>query len=216
MELTSSEKKVLSGISFNSESILNGELDEKETSTLYEMRAVDHYLHRKYPSYEFEITGCAPKDGTARDYNEWFFKAAPEGPTFTARSKELPEGFEIIDNFYGEVIKDRIDSAITLALLSDGFPIVSVNTSFWEFFGMEHGQDIPAKDVLTGKIHAGNDIKIFLDGSALKEPDPDLAIAALEKSLKKNSITGEVYVVILKSAEADPAKDRVCSDSFCL
>ncbi len=246
MELTSAEKKVLSGISFNSESIMDGKLDAKEKSTLLEMRAVGEYLHAKYPSYKFEITSFTPPEGTVHDYTEWYYQAAPAtdsilensdpsdgsspepSRTFIARSKELSDTFQITDDFYGEVIRKELADRITDILTEKGFPVIRTTISFWEFLGEEYGESIPAEDVLTGKIKAGNDIKIFLDGSALKNPIHGSAASAVmrsasenaifmtEKSLKAHAIVGDVYVVILKSQDSDPAKDRVCSDSFSL
>ena len=69
---------------------------------------------------------------------------------------------------------------------------------------------------LTGKINAGNDIKIFLDGSALKQSSYENALVELEKVFSQKKFTGDYYVVILKDKDADPARDRLYSDSFTL
>ena len=73
-----------------------------------------------------------------------------------------------------------------------------------------------ALDVLTGKINAGNDIKIFLDGSELKSSSYDNVLPALEKVFSQKRFTGDYYVVILKDKDADPARERLYSDSFTL
>ena len=219
MELTSAEKKVLSGISFNSEAIENDELGEKELSLLMEMRFVAAYLQKKYPDYSFTITGCEPMEGTSREHDEWFYSVGESGEdtsAFIARAKKDGESFVVTDDFYGEVIRDEAQAIISKHAEEGGFPVVSVSIGFWEYFGEDLGKDISAEDVLTGKIKAGNDIKIFLDGSKLQQSSHEAAISDLEKILKKKGITGDVYVVILKTADADPAKGRIFSDSFTL
>ena len=70
--------------------------------------------------------------------------------------------------------------------------------------------------VLKGEIPAGNDIKIFVDGSGIDESAYDKTISEIEKSLKKAGVKGEIYVVLLKSADGDVIRDRLYSDSFAL
>ena len=48
MDLTASEKKVLNGISFNTEEIEKGNLRESDAALLSEMRAVEKYLIEKF------------------------------------------------------------------------------------------------------------------------------------------------------------------------
>ncbi len=110
MELTNSEIKILSALSFNAEDIQNGTLTDKEEALLSEMRAVSEQLSVKYPSYSFEITGCEPKEGTARDYNEWFYRPAgsENESAYIARVLETDKGLLITDDFYGIVVKYAI------------------------------------------------------------------------------------------------------------
>ena len=218
MELTNSEIKLLTAISFNAEEIEKGNLTDKETALLNEMRAVNAQLSAKYPSYKFEITGCEPKEGTARDYNEWFYRieGTENQSAFIARVEDTAGTLSVTDDFYGEVIRDSIIDALEKIVNGAGFPLVLVNIGFWEFFGKEYGEKLSPTDVLTGKINAGNDIKLFLDGSGLKQSSYEDAVKELEENLKNNQVTGDVYVVILSSADGDMAKDRVYSDSFTL
>ncbi|WP_026518579.1 hypothetical protein [Butyrivibrio sp. MC2021] len=218
MELTSSEIRILSALSFNSEEIQNGNLTDKELSLLNEMRAVEKQLSFKYPSYTFEVTGCEPMEGTARDYNEWFYRPAgsENESAYIARTRMADNVLLITDDFYAVVIRDAILSELGKIVTGAGFPLIQSNIGFWEFFGKEYGENLPPMDVLTGKINAGNDIKLFLDGSNLKQSSYETAVKELEGSLKKSSVTGDIYVIILKNAQGDPAKDRVYSDSFSL
>lgn len=227
MELTNTEKKLLSGISFNADAIEQGELDEKDMAMLLEIRAVDAYLHKKYPSYSFELTGCEPMEGTIKEYNEWYYtgcKASeasyqPDAVTLSAhlaRAKKENDKYLISDDFYGEVIKDEIKAELEKSACACGFPVVQTNIGFWEFFDEKYGEGISYMDVLTGKIKAGNDIKIFLDGSGLKQDSYQNAVADLKKCMQQKAIKGDVYVVFLKTADGDPAKDRVYSESFTL
>ena len=218
MELTNSEIKLLTAISFNGEEIEKGNLTDKETALVNEMRAVDAHLSGKYPSYKFEITGCEPKEGTARDYDEWFYRidGTENQSAFIARVAEAAGSLSITDDFYGEVIKDSIIDALEKIINGAGFPLVLVNIGFWEFFGKEYGENLSPTEVLSGRVNAGNDIKLFLDGSNLKQSSYEEAVRELEKSLKNNQVTGDIYVVILSSADGDIAKDRVYSDSFTL
>ena len=221
MDLTNAEKKVLQGISFNTESIENGELDDKELALLHEMRAVDAYLHKKYTDYTFEITGCEPMAGTARDYDEWFYTIVSDEENsenvsaYIARARGQEGDYEITDDFYGELIQGSITRSLRNTAAEAGFTVIDAKIHFWEHFGENDGHKISAMDVLTGKVNAGNDIKIFLDGSTLKSSYEE-ALATLEKAYKDKGFVGDVYVVILSSAEGDLAKDRVFSGSFRL
>ena len=217
-ELTNEEKKVLSGITFHTEEIEKGELCEADLALLQEMRDVADYLHEKYPSYSFEITGCEPKSGTIRDYDEWYYKA--EGidreSAFIATAHEVDDRLEIKDDFYGEIIREKMITEIEKILKASKIPVIKTDISFWEYFGKEYGEGISEKDVLTGKIPAGNDIKIFVDGSGLINKDYKAVASDVEKCLKKEKICGEVYIVIIKNAQGDFLKDRLFSDSVVL
>ncbi len=216
MELSAEEKKVLSGVTFHSEEIENGELCDEDKVILENMRAVKKYLEEKYSKYQFEITGCEPKEGTARDYDEWYYKVEgiDRDSAFIAMARDVDGKLEITDDFYGELIRKDAQGEISKLLKANGFSVVQVNVSFWEYFGDEDGQALDASKVLTGVIHAGNDIKIFLDGSGLSKDAFDGEVTKLENCLKKYDIKGDIYVVFLKDANGDIVRDRLYSDSF--
>ena len=218
MELTSGEKKVLSGISFNADRIAVGELDENETEILKEMRSVGDYLKEKYPSYNLEITGCEPKSGTVRDYDEWYFESPSSDDnalTGIALFYDKDTSFEIRDNFYGEIIKASMAEQIEKALAPSA-SIIDIKISFFEYLGKEYGEDISSRDVLCGKIKAGNNIKLFVDASGIDPDDLDSKVSEIKKLLSKASVVGDIYVIFLMSSDADPLRDRVYSDDFTL
>ena len=160
-------------------------------------------------------------EGTVKEYDEWYYVAGKNAEDVTssaliARAVAVGGGFKVTDDFYGEIIRPAITAKITEAATECGFPVVQTNIGFWEYFGDKYGEDISADDVLTGKIQAGNDIKIFLDGSSLKQTSYEAAASDLEKCLRSKGVKGDVYVVILKSADGDIARDRVYSNSFTL
>ena len=88
--------------------------------------------------------------------------------------------------------------------------------SFWEMMGREYGETIPVMKVLNGAIDAGNDVKVFIDGSEIKESDYEKTVSDVEEILTRKNVIGDVYVVILKDANADFAKDRLYSDGFTI
>ncbi len=218
MELTASEKKVLNGISFNTEEIDSGNLRESDMALLKEMRAVESYLTAKYPNYSFEITGCEPKSGTTRTYSEWYFKSAEidRESAFIAMSEEDGDSFSIRDAFFGQLIGAPIKNYLEQFLAAEKLPIIRIDVSFWEYLGDEYDDKISPEKVLTGEIDAGNDFKIFLDDSMLKEKDYSAIKEKIKNCLKANNVSGEVYLVILSNADGDVARDRVFSDSILL
>ena len=218
MELTASEKKVLKGISFNTEEIESGNLRETDMAFLKEMRAVENYLVEKYPSFSFEITGCEPKSGTTRTYSEWYYKSAEveRESAFIAMSADVGGSFDIKDAFFGQLIRDSIRNCLEQMLANEKLPVIRIDVSFWEYLGNEYGEDISFEMVLTGEIDAGNDFKIFLDGSKLEDNDYLAIMEKIKNCLQANNVSGEVYLIILSSAEGDIARDRVFSDSILL
>lgn len=218
MELTASERKVLNGISFNTEEIESGNLCDKDMALLNEMRTVEKYLAEKYPSFSFEITGCEPKSGTAREYSEWYYKVAEidRESGFIAMSEEKNGSFEIKDAFFGQLIKDSIRDKLKDILESNGLPVISIDVSFWDYLGKEFDETISAEKVLKGEITAGNDFKIFLDGSMLSDTDYQATLNKIKELLQKEGVQGEIYLIILKSADSDYAKDRLFSGSLVL
>ena len=128
MELSAEEKKVLSGVTFHSEEIENGELCDEDKAILENMRAVKKYLEEKYSKYQFEITGCEPKEGTARDYDEWYYKALEidRDSAFIARASEVDGKLVIQDDFYGELIRKDAKEEIRKLLTADGFSVASL------------------------------------------------------------------------------------------
>lgn len=218
MELTEAEIKVLSGISFNAEEIKSGNLSDEESAMLLEMRAVADYLKEKYPTHEFEITGCEPKSGTVKPYNEWYYRAKEidKESAFLARAEDKNGKLLITDDFYSELIRKPVQDELVRILTENHLPVVFVNADFWEYFGKEYGEGMLATEVLKGNIPAGNDIKIFLDGSKLPTVPYESTISKIEGILKNEKIVGDVYIVVLKSADGDLAKDRIYSDSITL
>ena len=218
MELTNEEKKILMGISFNPEGVEDGDLLDNDLVLLDQMRSVASYLKEKYPSYNFEITGCEPKSGTTRDYDEWFFKAkeVDRASAFIASIEGEAGKFQIRDDFFGEIVKASIEKEVSQILSDGGFDVVEVNVSFWEQLGKEYGEGISPDEVLKGEIAAENDIKVFIDGSKLTDSQYEKTVGDMEDCLKKEKVCGEVYVVILSSRDGDFAKDRLYSDSFAL
>lgn len=218
IELTNDEKRILAAISFCSEEIESGNLCDADIKLLEEMREVKKYLGEKYPSYTFEITGCDPKAGTIRDYNEWYYKAleVERDSAYIATSKEIGDRYEIKDDFYGEIIKNEALKQLEEILSKQEIPIIKTEISFWEYLGNEYKEDISATEVLKGKIVAGNDIKIFLDDTRLGDKNYNATVKKVENSLKNEGICGEVYIVVIKDFKGDPVKDRLFSDSFSL
>ncbi|SDH30262.1 hypothetical protein SAMN05421493_101216 [Pseudobutyrivibrio sp. 49] len=218
MDITASEKKVLNGISFNTEEIESGNLRESDATLLNEMRAVENYLIEKYPSFTFEITGCEPKSGTTRTYSEWYFKSKEinRESAFIAMSEENDKYFTVRDAFFGQIIREPIKNYLEELLTKANLPVITIEVSFWEYLGEEYGEEISAEKVLTGEIDAGNDFKIFLDGSKLPDEDYQAVMEKIKTCLQTNKISGEVYLVILSSCDGDFARDRVFSDSILL
>ncbi len=218
MELTSNEKDVLAGLSFNAEEIKKGELNEADMAMLLEMRAVYSYLEEKYPSYKFEISSCDPKSGTVKEYDEWYFRAEKidRASAFIALVTEDGESFDIKDDFYGEIVRGSIQDFLGEKLGSNDIPVIQINAGFWEYLGKEYGEKILAEDVLKGKIPAGNDIKIFLDGSGMDASSYGDVVKKITEILKKEDVLGEIYIVVLKDKDSDFAKDRLYSKSITL
>ncbi len=218
LELVDSEKNLLSGITFHTEEIESGNLCDSDLALLNEMRALDHYLKEKYPSYNFEITGCEPKEGTIRTYNEWYYKETEleRESAFIAMVETTDSEIKIKDDFYGEIIKDDVQEHITNILKSNFIPVIEITASFWEFLGKEFGEDIDSMDVLSGKIAAGNDFKIFIDGSKIIDKNYKAAASKIASILAAQKICGDAYVVVLKSADADFARGRIYSENVSL
>lgn len=218
VELTENEKKVLNGISFHTDEILKGELCDEDMVLLDEMRAVEAYLKEKYPNYSFELTGCEPKSGTTRTYSEWYFKSdqIDRESAFIAMSEESDDGFSVKDAFFGQLIKDSIKETLEQILNAHNLPVIDIEVSFWEYLGKEYDENISADKVLHGEIDAGNDFKIFLDDSKLNDKDYKQLLENLKNLLENNGICGEIYLVIIKTADGDFAKDRLFSDSILL
>ena len=109
LTLSESEKKILSGITFHTEEIESGNLCDSDMELLTEMRGLAEYVPEKYPSYTFEITGCEPKEGTTRAYNEWYYKSMQidRDSAFIATVENTDDALEIKDDFYGEVQADN-------------------------------------------------------------------------------------------------------------
>lgn len=216
MELTDNEIKVLSGISFNSRDIEKGELTDAELALLKEMRAVEQYLSEKYYGHTFRITGCEPKPGTVRDYDEWYYVApgVQQESAFIARAYTDADKTEVKDDFYRVLVRDEIQQKIQATLRAENIPCVEVIAGFWNYLGLEYGCSYSPMDVLTGRIDAGNDIKVFVDGSALDHGSYESNVVEIKAGLEKEHVAGSVYVVVLQNATADKTMGRVYSESF--
>ena len=239
MELTGIEKQVLSGISFNADDIESGNLNADEEAMLLEMRSVADYLNEKYPSTPVIITGCDPKSGTVKTYNEWYFRpdaeaggenladvcsaiveaASPQtSPQESSESTTDTEScaLSIRDNFYGTLVRGPMEKNISSILTDSDLPVIDIDVSFWEHLGKEYGEQISVEDVLSAVVPAGNDIKIFLDGSMLSGSPYDSTVAKVKTCLNEAGVKGDIYIVILRDAESDKARGRLFTKSLTL
>ncbi|SOB92754.1 hypothetical protein [Pseudobutyrivibrio ruminis] len=218
LTLSESEKKILSGITFHTEEIESGNLCDSDMELLTEMRGLAEYLPEKYPSYTFEITGCEPKEGTIRPYNEWYYKSKQidRDSAFIATVENTDDALEIKDDFYGEVIRTPIKEDISKLLSDNGYPVIDVVVSFWKYLGKDYGENLVPKQVLSGEIQADNDFKIFLDASKLNTTDYKSVAQDVAELFKQQHISGEIYLVVLRNANVDPARGRLFSQSISL
>jgi hypothetical protein len=218
LTLSESEKKILSGITFHTEEIESGNLCDSDMELLTEMRGLAEYLPEKYPSYTFEITGCEPKEGTTRAYNEWYYKSKQidRDSAFIATVENTDDALEIKDDFYGEVIRTPIKRNIVRLLVDAGYPVIDVVISFWKYLGKDYGENLVPTQVLSGEVQADNEFKIFLDASKLATKDYQAVASEVAELFKQEEITGEIYLVILKNSKVDPARGRLFSQSISL
>lgn len=218
LTLSESEKKILSGITFHTEEIESGNLCDSDMELLTEMRGLAEYLPEKYPSYTFEITGCEPKEGTTRAYNEWYYKSKQidRDSAFIATVESTDDALEIKDDFYGEVIRTPIRRNIVRLLVDAGYPVIDVVISFWKYLGKDYGENLVPTQVLSGEVQADNEFKIFLDASKLATNDYQAVASEVAELFKQEEITGEIYLVILKNSKVDPARGRLFSQSISL
>lgn len=218
LTLSESEKKILSGITFHTEEIESGNLCDSDMELLTEMRGLAEYLPEKYPSYTFEITGCEPKEGTTRAYNEWYYKSKQidRDSAFIATVENTDDALEIKDDFYGEVIRTPIRRNIVGLLVDAGYPVIDVVISFWKYLGKDYGENLVPTQVLSGEVQADNEFKIFLDASKLDTKDYQAVASEVAELFKQEEITGEIYLVILKNSKVDPARGRLFSQSISL
>lgn len=218
LTLSESEKKILSGITFHTEEIESGNLCDSDMELLTEMRGLAEYLPEKYPSYTFEITGCEPKEGTTRAYNEWYYKSKQidRDSAFIATVENTDDALEIKDDFYGEVIRTPIKRNIVRLLVDAGYPVIDVVISFWKYLGKDYGENLIPTQVLSGEVQADNEFKIFLDASKLATKDYQAVASEVADLFKQEEITGEIYLVILKNSKVDSARARLFSQSISL
>ena len=140
--------------------------------------------------------------------------SSPEGDTSTADAE--CSTLLIRDNFYGILVRGPMEKEISSILEDSGLPVTDIDVSFWEHLGKEYGEQISAEDVLHSVIPAGNDIKIFLDGSKLSGPPFDMTVAKVKTSLTEAGVKGDIYIVVLRDAESDKARGRLFTKSFTL
>ena len=217
-KITAEEKELLKKTTFiTDEKIDADDLDDESRLALKEIRSINTYLKKNYPSYDLELFPGYLKKGTARDYDYFAFKERGMDIDEYYGEVRIWEDNGILtlkDNQYANVIKGYATDYIREILDSAKAPYIEVTVTFSSFVGDGVGEKLLFREVLSGKTDIISHIKIALDGSKIDDGHYESYCEKLGAALKDAGVASEVFMLVYKSAHKTRVTDRLYTATF--
>ena len=221
--LTREQEELLLGISVNEKKVLSGELYEWQEELLRQYEYVRRYLSDKYPSHEFEITGCAPisaqnmfasfwfrADGAGQIYELHLYEKEEDRLTETegtgrseAEGELLPKPrvlYECEDNYYNAVLSPAYAEKLKERLRTAVPECCKVVTEFISLQGEQYGETYDSARLLDGEEQLPNHTSIYLSCRGIEEWEK--LSSEVEAWIKENGIYGSYSVFFASDSEA--------------
>ena len=211
--LTQEQIDLLCGISVNEDKVKEGKLNSWQKEVLNQYDCAMEYLAYKYPSYDFVIKFCEPKN-IENSFTTFMFleksednKGSGEKEYFYMYINVYEENgkncYEITDNFYGKLFKDELADRF-FDLMEDEFPeCINVTTSITTVAGEEFGEELDIERVLSGELMMYNYTDFYINADGMTESEYSDKVIEIKEFILETGIYGSYDVKFVSEFEPE-------------
>lgn len=206
-ELTQEQIDLLCNISVNEEKVRNGKLSSWQIEVLNQYDSAMEYLKGKYPSYEFVLTCCEPKNKLNSFTTFNFIEKNVEGVYYDMHidvyEEESGNRYEIADNFYGKLFKDEMADKF-MELMKEEFPeCINVTTNISYVQGKDFGENLDLEKVLSGEIVMSHNTDFYINAENLAEAEYSEKVTQIKDFILEKGIYGSYDVKFVKESDQE-------------
>lgn len=202
--LTESEEKLLCDLYMNEEDIREGKLKEYQWKCLKQIRFGKEYLEEKYPGKSFEFLTCNPMNKTNSVTSITFYEQEDETREYNLVIEEEEESYTAADNYYGILIREAYDEAVTQCLFDAGIEPCVTYTTFDELKGAETDGKLTPQDIFAMGSSLGRSTEVFLDSDSSRMQE-------VQKVMKENNLYGSYTIYYMPGLSAYMDTGTQCS-----
>lgn len=191
VNLTPEQEELLSKISVNEEKVKEGELSSWQLEVLRQYEYLLEYLKEKYPSYDFSVEHCTPKN-KLNSYTTFLFTEKNNPEKYYDCYLYVENGYHAEDNFYGHLIEEEYGNMIYEFLKENGISVERVKTSITNVQGKDYCEEMNLEAAFEGKMRLTQNSEIYVRGTA---DDNNMELCnQIEHAIKEKNIYGSYTV----------------------
>lgn len=206
-EMTQEQIDLLCDISVNEDKVRDGNLADWQIEVLNQYDYAMEYLAGKYPSYEFGIVGCEPKNNSSSYTTFTFIEKSDESTYYClyldVYEEEAGKRYEATDNFYGKLFEAELAEKM-LELVQEQFPeCVNVTTNITCAEGKEYGEDFDVELILAGEQKMEHDTDFYINAEEMADAEYSQKVAAIKDFILEKGIYGSYDVKFVTETNQD-------------
>lgn len=205
-QMTQEQTELLCSISVNEDKVREGDLAEWQIEVLNQYDYAMEYLAGKYPSYEFAIVGCEPKNNGNSYTTFTFVEKGEKSQYYTLYLdvyEETANRYEATDNFYGTLYETQLAERM-LELMQEEVPeCVRVTTSITCAEDEEFGENFDLESVLSGEQKMEHDTDFYISTDGMTEAEYSQKVEDVRSFIAEKGIYGSYDVKFITESEPD-------------
>ena len=207
-KLTPEQIELLCHISMDEESVRKGKLKSWQMEVLNQYDSAMEYLKNKYPSYDFLITCCEPKNKLNAYTTFTFIEKNVEGVYYDmyvdVYEEESGNRYEIEDNFYGKIFKAELANKFFELMKEEFTECINVTTNISAVAGEDFGENLEIEKVLSGEIKMNHTTDFYINAEGLTDSEYSKKVTQIKEFILEKEIYGSYDVKFVKeSAQED-------------
>ena len=206
-ELTQEQIDLLCNISVNEETVREGKLKSWQEEVLNQYDSAMEYLMDKYPSYDFVITFCEPKN-IVNPYTTFnFMEKSEEGVYYDMYVDVYEENggkrYEMKDNFHQKLFEDELANLFWELMQEEFVECINVTTSLSTVQGEEYGENLDLQKILSGEMTLDHDTDFYINAEGMTDAEYTEMVEQIKEFILEKGIYGSYDVKFVNEAEPE-------------
>lgn len=214
--LTQEQIDLLCGISVNEDKVKDGKLNSWQKEVLNQYDCAMEYLEYKYPSYDFVIKFCEPKN-IVNSFTTFMFLEKNEDAVDDEDNEEKEyyymyidvyeengkNRYEIADNFYGKIFEDELADRLFTLMEEEFTECINVTTSITTVEGEEFGEDLDIERVLSGELMMYHYTDFYINADGMMQSEYSDKVIEIKEFILEKGIYGSYDVKFVSEFEPE-------------